>query len=577
MDHKARSTEVSQNVLFKQAEAKKIERLALIEPNIVEFSDGFYTYRTRVIVQDPRFLELIDELRKSGSAVNIIPEPVSWLLVIFSWGPTLLFLGVLIYFMRRSSSLGRGAGGYIGFGKSKAKLFSPNDQKITFADVAGVDEAKEELQEIIDFLKDPQKFTRLGGKMPKGVLLIGPPGTGKTLLARAVAGEAGVPFSSISGSDFVEMFVGVGASRVRDLFIESKKNPPCIIFIDELDAVGGHRGVNTHDEKEQTLNQLLVEMDGFDGTQGVIVIAATNRPDTLDPAILRPGRFDRQVIVPKPDIKGREAIIRVHTKKVPLTPDIDFHVLAQKTPGFAGADLGNMVNEATILAAKNGKHAVDESDFDRAIDKVTMGKERKNKDFMSPEEKKNTAYHEAGHALVAILTEGAEIVDKVTIIPRGMALGLTHQIGEDKLSYSESYAKGKLRIIMGGQAAEIVKFGERTSGAGNDISIATDLAQKMIREWGMSEVLGPQNIASSGKLSMKERFLSGGENKSAGTNLENLADSEVNQLLRQSLEDAKELIQTNFAILTEMAQELLVKETLVRKELERYYELVKSK
>src|SRR3982751_575326 len=437
---------------------------------------------------------LVNKLIEKGVQVTAKEPTVSpWATILYSWGPFLLIIGFWVFFMRQMQSGGNKA---LSFGKSKAKLSSSSQKKVTFKDVAGVDEAKEELQEIIEFLKEPQKFQKLGGRIPKGVLMMGPPGTGKTLLARAIAGEANVPFFSISGSDFVEMFVGVGASRVRDLFEQGKKNAPCIVFIDEIDAVGRHRGAGLgggHDEREQTLNQLLVEMDGFESNEGVILVAATNRPDVLDPALLRPGRFDRRVVVGRPDVKGRELILRVHTKKVPLSDDVDLGVIARGTPGFAGADLANLVNEAALVAARQNRKVVSQIDFELAKDKVIMGVERKSL-IISDEEKKNTAYHEAGHALIAMLIPQADPLHKVTIIPRGMALGLTMQLPlDDKHCYSKEYLEAQLAILMGGRIAEERFMNHVTTGAGNDIERATDLARKMVCEWGMSE-LGPMSF-----------------------------------------------------------------------------------
>ena len=423
--------------------------------------------------------------------VNVVIKDTSgssWLTWLANGLPMILLLGLWIFFMRQMQSGGNKA---LSFGKSRARLLSSQQKKVTFKDVAGVEEAKEELQEIIEFLREPQKFQKLGGRIPKGVLLVGPPGTGKTLLARAIAGEANVPFFSISGSDFVEMFVGVGASRVRDLFEQGKKNAPCIIFIDEIDAVGRHRGAGLgggHDEREQTLNQLLVEMDGFESNEGVILIAATNRPDVLDPALLRPGRFDRRVVVPRPDVGGREAILKVHTKKIPLAEDVDISVLARGSPGFSGADLANLVNEAALLAARQNRKTVMMNDFETSKDKVLMGAERKSM-ILSEEEKKNTAYHEAGHALVASMVPYADPLHKVTIIPRGMALGVTMQLPmDDKHTYTRDYLESQLAVMMGGRAAEEIFLNHITTGAGNDIEQATEVSRRMVCEWGMSDL-----------------------------------------------------------------------------------------
>jgi cell division protease FtsH len=443
---------------------------------------------------NPGYDDLISDLREHNVEIKVEkPSDGRMLTALLSWAPLLILVGLWFVFFRQMQAGGTKA---MSFGKSKAKLLTPDQKKVTFAEVAGVNEAKEELEEIIEFLKDPKKFTRLGGKIPKGVLLMGPPGTGKTLLAKAVAGEADVPFFSISGSDFVEMFVGVGASRVRDLFEQGKKNAPCIIFIDEIDAVGRHRGAGLgggHDEREQTLNQLLVEMDGFEANDGVILISATNRPDVLDPALLRPGRFDRRIVVNSPDVKGREGIFRVHTQEIPLASDVDLAVLARSTPGFSGADLANLVNEAALRAARFNKMKVDMADFEYAKDKVMMGSERRSL-VMSEEEKRTTAYHEAGHALVAVLEPEADPLHKVTIIPRGMALGLTQQLPlEDRYTYSRSYLEANLRVLMGGRLAEEIVFGpgHMTTGAGNDLERCTELARKMVCEWGMSAEMGP--------------------------------------------------------------------------------------
>ncbi len=441
----------------------------------------------------PKDLELIKILRNKGIEITAKPDESSpwYMTILVSWFPMLLLIAVWIFFMRQMQV---GGGKALSFGKSRARLVTDERNKVTFDDVAGVDEAKEELQEIIEFLRDPKKFTRLGGRIPKGVLLVGAPGTGKTLLARAIAGEAGVPFLSISGSDFVEMFVGVGASRVRDLFVQGKKHAPCIIFLDEIDAVGRHRGAGLgggHDEREQTLNQLLVEMDGFESNEGVILISATNRPDVLDPALLRPGRFDRQVVVPVPDVKGRENILKVHTRKTRLADDIDLSVIARGTPGFTGADLENMTNEAALLAARRNKDRIDMSDLEDAKDKVLMGTERKSM-IISEEEKRTTAYHEAGHTLVARLLPNADPIHKVTIIPRGRALGLTQQLPlDDKHTYTKEYLLNNICILMGGRIAEEIALNTQTTGASNDIEKATEIARKMVCEYGMSENLGP--------------------------------------------------------------------------------------
>lgn len=456
-----------------------------------------------------------------------------------------------------------GGGKAMSFGKSRAKLLTESQGKITFEDVAGIEEAKEELEEIIAFLREPKKFTALGGKIPKGVLLVGPPGTGKTLLARAVAGEAGVPFFSISGSDFVEMFVGVGASRVRDLFLQGKKSAPCIIFIDEIDAVGRHRGAGMgggHDEREQTLNQLLVEMDGFESNEGVILIAATNRPDVLDPALLRPGRFDRQVVVPRPDVKGREMILKVHSKKVPLSPDVDLAVIARGTPGFSGADLANLVNEAALLAARLNKTVAEPSDFDSAKDKVMMGAERRSM-VISDEEKKSTAYHEAGHTLVAKMVPGTDPIHKVSIIPRGRALGVTMQLPiEDKHSYSRESLLARIAVLMGGRAAEKLIFSTFTTGAGNDIERATEMARKMVCEWGMSDKMGPLSFGKKDESIFLGREMA--MHKNFSEKVAEHIDDEIKRIVDESYERAFSLLQENIQTLHDLSVCLIEKENL---------------
>jgi len=478
----------------------------------------------------------------------------------FTWGPIIFIAVVWIFFMRQMQSGGNKA---MSFGKSKARLVSEKSVKITFADVAGIDESKTEVQEIIDFLKDPNKFTKLGGKIPRGVLLVGSPGTGKTLLARAIAGEAAVPFFSISGSDFVEMFVGVGASRVRDLFEQAKKSAPCIIFIDEIDAVGRHRGAGLgggHDEREQTLNQLLVEMDGFEGNEGIIIIAATNRPDVLDPALLRPGRFDRQVVVPHPDVKGRLEILKVHTRKTPLSENVDLDKIARGTPGFSGADLANLVNEAALLAARVSKTTIENNDFEAAKDKVLMGVERKSM-IISDEEKKNTAYHEAGHALVAKLTPGTDPVHKVSIIPRGRALGITQQLPmDDKYTYSKDYLMKRLYVLMGGRAAEEIMLNQMTTGAGNDIERATDLARKMVTSWGMSDKLGPLTFGKKEEHIFLGREMAQHKDYSEKTAVD--IDDEVRRLVSEAYVTAKGLLEKNVDILEAFARKLLEIETM---------------
>jgi cell division protease FtsH len=478
---------------------------------------------------------------------------------LITWAPFLFLIGLWIFFMRQMQAGGNKA---LSFGKSKAKLLSGSAKKVTFKDVAGVDEAKVELHEIIEFLKEPQKFTKLGGKIPKGVLLMGPPGTGKTLLARAIAGEANVPFFSISGSDFVEMFVGVGASRVRDLFEQGKKNAPCIIFIDEIDAVGRHRGAGLgggHDEREQTLNQLLVEMDGFESNEGVILIAGTNRPDVLDPALLRPGRFDRRVVVDLPDLKGREGILRVHTRNIPLAEDVNMAIIARGTPGFSGADIANLVNEAALNAARYDKKKVQMTDFEYAKDKVIMGVERKSM-MMSDREKRNTAYHESGHTIVAAMLPAADPLHKVTIIPRGRALGLTQQLPtEDKYSYSKRYLEAMLAVLMGGRIAEEVFLNEITTGAGNDIERATGMARKMVCEWGMSE-LGPATYGKKEEAIFLGREFAQHQDFSEATAVE--IDREVKRILDKAYKTASDIISTNKTALDRIARKLLERETL---------------
>jgi len=506
--------------------------------------------------------DLVRVLREKGVRIVVVPpEQTSWYMnILISWFPMILLLGIWIFFMRQMQS---GGGKALSFGKSKARLMNEDKNKITFKDVAGVDEAKEELHEIIEFLREPQKFNKLGGKIPKGVLLVGPPGTGKTLLAKAIAGEANVPFFSISGSDFVEMFVGVGASRVRDLFEQGKKNSPCIIFIDEIDAVGRHRGAGLgggHDEREQTLNQLLVEMDGFENNEGVILIAATNRPDVLDPALLRPGRFDRQVMVDRPDVKGREGVLKVHTATVPLTENVDLKTIARGTPGFTGADLANLVNEAALLAARDDKKCVGNDDFESAKDKVLMGVERRSM-VISEKEKRTTAYHEAGHALVALKLPGTDPLHKVTIIPRGRALGVTMQLPEDeKHTYPRNFLYNNLAIFMGGRVAEEICLGQMTTGAGNDIERATEMARKMVCEWGMSEKMGPLTYGAKEEQVFLGKDFSQQKNFSDQT--AKLIDQEVKALVMSGYEKAREIITEHRDLLEKMALALLDRETL---------------
>jgi cell division protease FtsH len=508
----------------------------------------------------PNYPKLVEDLQAKGVDIEVTPQKdSSFVSALVMYGPLILLVAIWFVIMRQMQAGGNKA---LSFGKSRAKLLTPTQKKVTFKDVAGVEEAKVELQEIIEFLKDPGKFQKLGGKIPKGVLLIGPPGTGKTLLARAVAGEANVPFFTISGSDFVEMFVGVGASRVRDLFEQGKKNAPCIIFIDEIDAVGRHRGAGLgggHDEREQTLNALLVEMDGFDTNEGVILVAATNRPDVLDPALLRPGRFDRRVVVDRPDLRGREQILKVHTRSTPLAETVDLSVIARGTPGFSGADLANLVNEAALNAARFNKKKVEMIDFEYAKDKVMMGPERKSM-IMTEEEKKNTAYHEGGHALVAALLPDADPLHKVTIIPRGRALGVTMQLpAEDKYSHTKEYLESTITVMMGGRIAEEKFLGHMTTGAGNDIEKATELARKMVCEWGMSE-LGPLTFGKvEGEIFLGRDF---GRTQDYSEATANQIDAEVRRIVTQSYGRAEKLIEEHESVMHRLARALLEKEVL---------------
>ncbi len=516
--------------------------------------------------------DLIRILRDKGVAIKAKPPAEShWLMsIMISWFPMILLIGIWIFFMRQMQG---GGGKALSFGKSRARLLSDQAEKVTFKDVAGIDEAKEELGEIIEFLKDPKKFTRLGGRIPKGVLLMGSPGTGKTLLARAIAGEADVPFFSISGSDFVEMFVGVGASRVRDLFVQGKKNAPCIIFIDEIDAVGRHRGAGLgggHDEREQTLNQLLVEMDGFESNEGVILIASTNRPDVLDPALLRPGRFDRQVVVALPDIKGREEILIVHMRRTPIDKDVDVKTLAKGTPGFSGADLENLVNEAALLAAKRDKEKLQMVDFEDSKDKVYMGLERKSK-VIKEEDRKTTAYHEGGHALAARFLPGTDAVNKITIIPRGRAAGITWFLPEERDFKFKDQLESELSVAFGGRCAEEIVFGRISTGASNDIKQATDIAQRMIRNWGMSEELGPLSYAQNEEQIFLGREIS--QHRDYSEDTARKIDEEVNNLIKRSYNKAKDVLNENVDVLHKLSDLLLEKETVLGAELD---ELIKS-
>ena len=524
----------------------------------------------RFVTYAPNDPKLIDILTSHEVQVEVKPkEENPWYVnLLLSWLPMLLLIGIWIFFMRQMQG---GAGGKaFSFGKSRAKLISEGKMKVTFDDVAGVDEAKEELQEIVEFLKNPKKFTKLGGRIPKGVLLVGPPGTGKTLLAKAVAGEAGVPFFSISGSDFVEMFVGVGAARVRDLFNQGKKNAPCLIFIDEIDAVGRQRGAGLgggHDEREQTLNQLLVEMDGFESSEGVIIIAATNRPDVLDPALLRPGRFDRQVVVPLPDLKGRRAILEVYAKKVALADDVDLDVIARGTPGFSGADLENLINEAALIAAKKDKDKIEMEDIEEAKDKVLMGKERKST-ILSEEEKRLTAFHEAGHALTAKMLPKADPIHKVSIIPRGRALGITMQLPiDERHNYTKEYLETTLAVLLGGRAAEELFLGEQSTGASNDLEKATKIARKMICEWGMSERfgavawIGGEQEVFLGRDLVQYRYYSEGTAR--------LIDEEIKKILDKAYNKAKLILKENKDIVYKIVDALLERETITGEELDK--------
>ena len=534
-----------------------VKEVTIAESDIRGHLANGETFKTVMPMDYP---ELINMLRdKHIQITGEKPSQSPWLAALVSWAPFLFLIGFWIFFMRQMQSGGNKA---LSFGKSRARLLTAHQKKVTFKDVAGVEEAKEELQEIIDFLKEPQKFQKLGGRIPKGVLLVGPPGTGKTLLARAIAGEANVPFFSISGSDFVEMFVGVGASRVRDLFEQGKKNAPCIIFIDEIDAVGRHRGAGLgggHDEREQTLNQLLVEMDGFESNEGVILIAATNRPDVLDPALLRPGRFDRRVVVARPDVKGRDGILSVHVRKIPLAEDVDVSVIARSTPGFSGADLANLVNEAALNAARLNQKTVTQEDFEMAKDKVLMGVARKSL-IISDQEKRVTAYHEAGHAMVAAMIEGADPLHKVTIIPRGMALGLTQQLPvDDRHTYPRPYLEGQLAIMMGGRLAEELFLDTMTTGAGNDIEQATDLARKMVCQFGMSS-LGPLTFGKQEEQIFLGREIAQHRDYSEHTAV--AIDEEVRKFVTHAYDRAKNILVENRDALIRIAEALLERESL---------------
>ena len=557
-----KEVQLGYNELFDKITAKPTQvKSAVVEEGRAikgELTSGenFYTEISNEFV----VAKVADAMKDANIKVGFKSASSSqWLFGLISYAPLLVFIGLWIFMMRQMQSGGNKA---LSFGKSRAKLLSNQQKRVTFKDVAGVEEAKEELQEIIEFLKEPQKFQKLGGRIPKGVLMMGPPGTGKTLLARAIAGEANVPFFSISGSDFVEMFVGVGASRVRDLFEQGKKNAPCIIFIDEIDAVGRHRGAGLgggHDEREQTLNQLLVEMDGFESNDGVILIASTNRPDVLDPALLRPGRFDRRVVVQRPDVKGREGILSVHTRKIPLGDDVDINVIARGTPGFTGADLANLVNEAALNAARYNRKAVSMLDFEWAKDKVLMGSERRSI-VMSNEEKRNTAYHEAGHTLVGIKVPNADPIHKVSIIPRGMALGVTMQLPEaDRYSHTLDYLEGQIAIMMGGRIAEEIFLNHMTTGASNDIEKATDLARRMVCEFGMSN-LGPMTFGKKEEQIFLGREIAQHQDYSEDTAIK--IDQEVVRIVTEQYNRARQIIFENKEAMTRLAEALLERESL---------------
>jgi cell division protease FtsH len=563
--------EIDASEFYQAVESGQVQD-ATVKGNVLQ---GHLKSRQEFRTVSPLDTQLLDKMRQKNVALRFEKEDSQslWAQVMVSWLPLAVLVVVFFVLMRQ---LQAGGGKAMSFGKSKARLLSENHNKVTFSDVAGIDEAKDELEEIIQFLKDPKKFTKLGGRIPKGVLLMGSPGTGKTLLARAIAGEAGVPFFSISGSDFVEMFVGVGASRVRDLFEQGKKHAPCIIFIDEIDAVGRHRGAGLgggHDEREQTLNQLLVEMDGFESNEGVILIAATNRPDVLDPALLRPGRFDRRIVVPRPDVKGREGILKVHTKKTPLSPEVDLDAIARGTPGFCGADLENLVNEAALLAARKNKDRLDNGDFEFAKDKVMMGSERRSM-IISDKDKKITAWHEAGHTLVAKLLEHCDPVHKVTIIPRGPALGLTQMLPkEDRLNWNKSAILDRIAMAMGGRLAEEIQFNEITSGAKSDIDHATQFARSMVCEWGMSEKLGPLAFyEEQGEVFLGRDVSHRQRNFSEKTAID--IDDEVRSIVTEQFKRARAILIENKPVLDRIALALLERETLDGEQVD---QLVKGK
>ena len=559
LDGPATGNRIDYSTFIQQVHSGEVDKVKIDDRTI----RGQLVTGERFITHSPGDPELVSDLLKNNVKIQAeAEEETSLFMQIFiSWFPLLLLIGVWIFFMRQMQ--GGGRGGALSFGKSKARMLTEDKNKVTFADVAGIEEAKEEVGEIVDFLRDPSKFQKLGGHIPKGVLMTGSPGTGKTLLAKAIAGEAKVPFFTISGSDFVEMFVGVGASRVRDMFEQAKKHAPCIIFIDEIDAVGRHRGAGLgggHDEREQTLNQLLVEMDGFEGNEGVIVIAATNRPDVLDPALLRPGRFDRQVNVPLPDIRGRELILKVHMKKVPLEEDVKASVIARGTPGFSGADLANLVNEAALLAARASKKLVDMDDFENAKDKVIMGAERRSV-VMPEEERLNTAYHESGHAVVAESLDNADPVHKVTIIPRGRALGVTMQLPEeDRYSHNREYLLTQIAILMGGRIAEELFMGQMTTGASNDFERATDLAQKMVSRWGMSDALGPRVYGDNESEVFMGRDMNTHKNLSPST--AEKVDAEISRIVNEQYARAKNILEEKRGIVERMTKALMEWETI---------------
>lgn len=558
------SKELSYSDFINNVESGRVTGVVIEDNRLVATE----TNGNKFIVYTPKDNELISLLRNKGIFIKVKPhQETPWFIsLLASWLPMLLLIGVWIFFMRQMQA---GGGKALSFGKSSARMLSDQSPKVTFEDVAGIDEAKEEVGEIVDFLKNPKKYTRLGGRIPKGVLMVGAPGTGKTLLARAIAGEAGVPFFSISGSDFVEMFVGVGASRVRDLFVQGKKNAPCIIFIDEIDAVGRQRGAGLgggHDEREQTLNQLLVEMDGFESNEGVILIASTNRPDVLDPALLRPGRFDRQVVVPMPDIKGRTEILKVHLKRCPVDDDVDPEVLARGTPGFSGADLENVVNEAALTAAKKNHDKVTMEDFEEAKDKIYMGLERKSK-VMREEDRKTTAFHEGGHALVAWFLPETDAINKITIIPRGQAGGVTWFLPEERDFMHKDQLLNELSVALGGRAAEDLVFQRISTGAANDIKKATEIAKKMIRLWGMSDTLGPISFGHNEEHIFLGREISQSRDYSEATAQK--IDNEVSQIVSSCYEKAKSILHENMDILKALAELLLKKETVLGRELDK--------